>query len=622
MGAIPYDGGVTFRTWTLFADSVAVAGEFNSWGQTPLVSEGGGLWSADVPVASAGQQYKFVVNQSGDVMWRKDPRGLAVTNSNGNSIIYDQTAFDWGDYSWSMAPWNEIILYEMHVGTFNDEPDGAPGTFTAALSRLDYLRDLGINAISLMPVCEFPGDYSWGYNPSDPFAVESAYGGPDALKTFIRECQARGIAVIVDVIFNHWGPGDLDLWRFDGWYENSGGGIYLYNDWRIQTPWGDTRPDYGRGAVRQYIRDNALMWLEEFRADGLRFDGTAFIRNVYGNNDDPPNDIPDGWSLMQWINDEINSRQGWKISVAEDMKSNHWITKATSDSGGAGFDTQWDPSFHHTTAHVMTRTSDGERSMSDLRDRISFRFNTDAFQRIIYTESHDEVNNGRMRKPEEIWPGNAGSWHSRKRSTLGAVLTFTSPGIPMIFMGQELLEDGYWDDDDPLDWSKTDTYAGINLLYRDLIRLRRNWFNNTRGLRGQHVNVFHVNDTDKVLAFHRWSDGGEGDDVVIVANWANRFWDHPDNYRIGLPRGGTWKVRLNTDSYYYGADYGNQGSVVVQGEAIPWNGMPYSGTVSIAPYSALILSQGPDPTPTPTPSPSPSPTSTPSGIPGWHLFEK
>ena len=149
------------------------------------------------------------------------------------------------------------------------------------------------------------------------------------------------------------------------------------------------------------------------------------------------------------------------------------------------------------------------------------------------------------RVPEEIWPGNADSWFSRKRSTLGAALVFTAPGIPMIFQGQEFLEDGYFQDTVPLDWARLQAFSGIHLLYRDLIRLRRNWFNQTRGLRGQHINVHHVNNTDKVIAFHRWENGGPGDDVVVVANFANRSYDsYTPRHAAGRPVARAFQQRL------------------------------------------------------------------------------
>ena len=167
---------------------------------------------------------------------------------------------------------------------FTLKKKGHPGTFDSAIEKFPYLKELGINAIEVMPIMEFSGDFSWGYNPSHPFAVESIYGGPDAFKRFVKAAHEHGIAVIVDVVYNHFGPADLDLWRFDGWSENDKGGIYFYNDRRSQTPWGETRPDYGRGEVRQYLRDNALMWLEEYHVDGLRWDMIIYIKSIDGND--------------------------------------------------------------------------------------------------------------------------------------------------------------------------------------------------------------------------------------------------------------------------------------------------------------------------------------------------
>jgi 1,4-alpha-glucan branching enzyme len=148
--------------------------------------------------------------------------------------------------------------------------------------------------IEIMPAMEFAGGFSWGYNPANLFAIESDYGGPKAFKEFINAAHDSGIAVILDVVYNHFGPSDLDIWQFDGWGEEGKGGIYFYNDWRAETPWGDGRPDYGREEVRQYVRDNVLMWLHDCRVDGVRWDMTAYIRNVYGNDNDPEHDIPGG----------------------------------------------------------------------------------------------------------------------------------------------------------------------------------------------------------------------------------------------------------------------------------------------------------------------------------------
>jgi 1,4-alpha-glucan branching enzyme len=330
MGATPYAGGVTFRVWAPFARSVAVAGQFNAWSAsaTPLASEGSsGNWSADVSAAAAGDQYRFVVNDQ--AAWSLDARSRSLAA--GNSVVYDPNAFARPGEPFTMPGWNELVVYELHVGTFYDVTPNAPGTFRSAMQKLPYLAGLGINAIEVMPVQDFGSAYDEGYDVANPFCVDTTYGGVDDFKAFVDAAHAQGIAVILDVVYNHWGPANLTLWRYDLWYESDWGGIYFYQDWRAWTAFTSTgRPDYGRGEVRQYIRDNAMMWLQEFQVDGLRWDSVSFTRNVYGNDDDPPGDLPDGWSLIQWVSDEKNASQPWKILIGEDLYNNAWITRSTA----------------------------------------------------------------------------------------------------------------------------------------------------------------------------------------------------------------------------------------------------------------------------------------------------
>lgn len=590
MGAIPYPGGVTFRVWAPHAEKVFVTGTFNQWNPQshPLAAEDNGYWSADIAgVKPRKDQYQYVIINQDQKLFRIDPYAQDVTNSTGNTIVHDPD-FDWEeDPNYRTPPWNEMVIYEMHIGTFHDQPGGAPGNLDGVIEKLTYLHDLGINVIQLMPPAEFAGGFSWGYNPAHMFAIESDYGGSDALKKFVKAAHKQHIAVIFDVVYNHLGPSDLDLWQFDGWSADGKGGIYFYNDWRSHTPWGDTRPDYGRSEVRQYIRDNALMWLEEFHIDGLRWDATAYIRNVYGADNDPQHDIPEGWALMQWINDEINTRQPWKINIAEDLRDSEWITKATGE-GGAGFDAQWDGHFVHPIRKALITTEDQDRDMYAVQHAIEHRYGSDAFERIIYTESHDEVANGKARVPEEIWPGHADSWAAKKRSTLGAALVFTTPGIPMLFQGQELLEDAWFHDQDPIDWSRKERFKGILQMYRDLIHLRRNRHNRTRGLQGQHVHVFHTNNTDKLIAFHRWDQGGPYDSVVVVANFGNRSYK---SYTIGFPRAGYWKVRFNGDWAGYDRRFGNHLTYNTIAHTGPHDNLPAYGNIGIGPYSVILLSQ-------------------------------
>lgn len=585
MGALPHPGGVAFRVWAPHANQVYVKGDFNDWSDTahPMTLEEKGYWYADIAEAKVGQGYKYLI-QNGDMrMERIDPYARQVTNSVGHGVVYNVGSFDWQGVDYQLPPHNELVIYEMHIGSFFVKSQDKPGNFDLALEKMDHLKRLGVNVIQVMPVAEFAGDYSWGYNPANIFAVESAYGGPIGFKTFVREAHRRGIAVVLDVVYNHFGPSDLDLWRFDGWHENEKGGIYFYNDHRSQTPWGDTRPDYGREEVRRFIHDNALMWLRDYRVDGLRYDMTLYIRSIHGGGGD---DIPEGWGLMQWINGDIRSQFPGCIAIAEDLRGNEWITKSPGE-GGAGYHAQWDAHFVHPIREAVILAEDQWRSMDAVRDAIGFTYSGDAFRRIIYSESHDEVANGKARVPQEVNPGDPTGWYAQKRSTLAAGLVFTSPGIPMIFQGQEFLQGEWFRDDVPLEWHKNDQFHGIVRLYRDLVLLRLNEAGISRGLCGQFVNIYHVNDADNVIAFQRWDQHGPGDDVVVVVNMSH----HPkEGYYIGMPMAGRWRLRFNSDATLYSDDFGGFASGDVDAWDGPRDGLNAHSIIGIGPYSMLIYS--------------------------------
>ena len=585
MGPIVLDRGVAFRVWAPHADNVSVIGDFNDWGSKASVMERdqGGCWYTYIEAAKPGDQYKYEISNGERTFQRIDPRVREVTNSVGNGIIHDPQ-FDWQGDAFQMASWNELVIYETHIGTFCRNDDNSVGTFEDYISKFDYLKELGVNALQIMPLAEFAGDFSWGYNPAHPYAIETAYGGPVGFKTFVREAHRAGFAVILDVVYNHFGPSDLDLWQFDGWSENDKGGIYFYNDYRSSTPWGDTRPDYGRGEVRSYIRDNAMMWLEDFHVDGLRYDMTLYIRSVDASGQQ---EIPEGWGLTQWVNREVHAYKPSAITIAEDLQDNAYLTKPDSE-GGAGFSTQWDAAFVHPIRDVITQSDDAGRDMNKVRDALYHAYDGDAFRRVVYTESHDEVANGKARVPSEIDSDDPDAWFAQKRSTLGLALVLTAPGIPMLFQGQEFLVDGWFQDADELDWDQASEHGGIIKLTEKLIRLRRNLDGNTKGLTGQRIEVFHINHRNKVVAFQRGFDGGPGDDVVVIANFANQ---HFEQYQFGLPAGGMWRRRFSSDRRMYSEDFAGQASGDIQAESSAYDGKPFSGRIELPPYTALIYSQ-------------------------------
>ncbi len=594
VGAVLHKDHVSFRVWAPFALSVDVTGSFNDWGKTPLANEGDGYWAVDVSHAIAGQEYKFIIGTPNGELVKNDPRALHVTATTGKSVIVDP-GFDWEDDSFEPQPLNRQVIYELHVGTFNrsDDPSQS-GTFASAAEKLDYLADLGITTIELMPVASMSVDRSWwGYVSDYIYAVENQYGGRHALLEFVKAAHQKGMGVILDVVYNHLDPDQKcdDLWQFDGWSEDGKGGIYFYNDWRSFTPWGDTgleykhrpgnnRLDYGRPEVRQYILDNVRMWLKDCHIDGLRVDATGFIRTVYGRDNDPTNEIPDGWLLLQELTRLAHRLNPRSITIAEDFSGNEYVTKPVSD-GGTGFIAQWEPNLPFALRAVLEPPDDNARTLTPLAQALARCYNGDAFQRVVYSDSHDTAANGAARLNEEISPHNPGSLFARRRSLLAMAMICTIPGIPMLFQGQEFMQGGSFSDWQALDWTHTESFAGMLLAHKHLIALRKNQHGNTRGLTGQSFAVLHLNEDCKLLAYHRWDAGGGGDDTVVICNFANKS---QKDYKMQFPHDGVWRVRFNSDWKGYSADFKNTDISevrVADGE----------GIVHVGPYSTLILSQ-------------------------------
>jgi 1,4-alpha-glucan branching enzyme len=606
MGAIPYNGGVTFRVWEMFGDSVSVVGDFNGWtpGATPLARDGvSNYWSVDVFGATVGQAYKFYIPYAanpGNSPYRVDPYASSIQQSNGNMnalVASQDTPYVGGGYT--TPAWNQAVIYELHIPTFSTQPDGSAGTFDSALSKLPDLADMGINAIEIMPLGEFEGITSTGYNPGYIFAVEDTFGGPDGFRDFVNQAHALGIAVIVDVVYNHLAG--TDLWQFDGWSQAGNcpydgqqvdGGIYFFEDYRAHTDYSHARFDFGRPEVCQYVFDNAMRWLNQRYADGLRFDSVVNIRAVQVKGSIVA-DVSEGTAILQRINQGIQDSQGWKITIAEDLQGDGQIT-APLNGGGYGFNAQWNNDFCGSLRNAAIAPVDSGRNIPGLASAIAAISNGNAFRSVIYSENHDQDDPGHWqggRLPNLIGNGQFDSWFAKKQSTLAAAVVMTAPGLPMIFEGQEFLEYAPFPDSgpapQPIDWGLRTQFAGIRNLYRDLIHLRRDWFNNTGGLRGANTNVLPVF-ADNVLVYHRWDQGGPGDDVVVIVNFANQSYT---GYAIGLPRPGLWRVRFNSDSSAYDAYFGNWNSFDTAADGPPLNGMPCSGSIGIAAYTCVILSQ-------------------------------
>jgi 1,4-alpha-glucan branching enzyme len=581
VGAVLRKDGVTFRVWAPFASSVAVSGSFNDWQQQPMESEADGYWATHVVDAQAGQEYRYAITNGDQHLFKNDPRALQVTTSAGNSVVVD-THFDWTDHDFKPVDSDKQVLYEMHVGTFYRPDPSTIGTFDDVIDKLDYLQKLGITTIELMPISTMsPVREWWGYTPMYIYTVESQYGGRHKFLEFVNAAHRRGISVILDVVYNHLGPSNLDIWTFDGWSQDGKGGIYFYNDWRSKTPWGDTRPDYGRTEVRDYILDNVRMWMYACHVDGLRVDSTIFIRNASGNNDAPATDLGDGWYLLQQVNELARKLNPATLTIAEDVGANNYITKPVRD-GGAGFGAQWEVTFPQALREALWTSDPNRLNLAGVLSQLNRSYNGDPLQRVVFVDSHDSAANGSARLNEVIAPGKAVELFARRQSVLAATLLLTAPGIPMLLQGQEFVMYGDFNDWEGLDWANAEKYKGIVVAYHDLIALRRNLKGLTAGLAGRSINIFHVDDANKVVAYHRWQNGGRHDDVIVVVN----FGEHDImEYKMGFPLNGKWCVRFNSNERKYSHDF--TGTHVSDFEV-----QQNTGTFVLPASTALIFSQG------------------------------
>jgi 1,4-alpha-glucan branching enzyme len=606
LGATPNAQGTTFRVWAPFVQAVAV--KINGGNPVALSKEPGhadndAVWAGNVPGAKPADTYRYSIQCGGQTKEFVDPRSQQLTgiDANASSVIvaptFDMPAFD------PPKP-NQLVIYELHVGTFNRGSTGGKYNFAGTAEKLDYLNRLNVNAIELMPVHENsepadrnPRDYNWGYDATQLFAVKAAYGTPLEFKQFVKRCHEKKIAVILDVVYNHLCNGNL-LINFGGFtLPQLSDGIYFYGDARQNAADYGPRPDFGRAQVRQYIADNAQMWLRDYGIDGLRVDSTVNIRAYQTNNQS--HDIAEGDQLLRETNGACHAIGHGKLTIAEDLQSWGDIVTPTSYAGGFGFDSQWDQDLYYALRRAVTKVNDADRDLNAIKAAIEKQFGNNVFSRVTFTENHDKVGhpntsdpeNNEIRLPSLIDVNNHESIFAKKRSTLAAAIMLTAPGIPMLFQGQEMLETRVFDfhNATPMDWTLADRkFPGIVQMYRDLIALRRNLGGKTAGLSGQSRNVFHLDDGNKTLAYHRWSTGGPGDDVVVVVNLSNQ---PIPSLNIGFPRGGKWVVRFNSGAKVYDPSFDNGDSFDTTANPGPKDNLNFNGNVGIGPYSVVILSQ-------------------------------
>jgi 1,4-alpha-glucan branching enzyme len=637
MGANIMPGGTGFRTWAPNARMVSViagaalAAAGSAFSPAPsdnLAPLGDGTWGGFLAGIDEGDIYMFFIEGAGSTGWKRDSfaRDLTLVPAFPNCycVVRDPASYPWHDAGWQTPQFSDIIIYQLHIGTWwaqdsagNDVRTTRGGTFLDAVNKIEYLRALGINVIQLLPVQEFETPYSMGYNGVDYFSPENEYvvapsdlgwrlakinatlasfgkpamtqaqlePGINQLKCFIDLCHLYGIAIIFDLVYNHAGPNfdPQSMWFYDRQANGNQNHSLYFTD---QSFGGGQVFAYWNDWVAEFLIDNACFFLREYRIDGIRYDEVRAFEN-YG-----------GRSVCQNLTQTVRATNPAALQNAEYWNPNR-PSAVQPPPGGLGFDVELGDGLRDALRGLVSQASGGEAAPIDFSGVAGTLVTpsgfSDAWRIVQFIENQDITyagHDGAARVVSLADASNHRSWYACSRTRVATSLVLVAPGIPVVFMGEEFLEDKLWSDDrgyNGLIWWEGLTAADSSMrdflrFSTDLIGVRRN----QPALRASGVRVSRAANFDRVIVLHRWVEG-QGNDVVIIAS----FDELPKyGYTVGLPYGGTWRELFNSDFYNNFPNpsvIGNGGWVQASGG--PMDGFAASATLTLPPNGVIILTR-------------------------------
>lgn len=542
---------IHFRAWAPHGERVRV--QFEQRRVIELLREAGNphFWSAEVYPVRPGERYRLLLESEwndcydteGEELIRRDPYARETEFDSAWCLLADPR-FLWSEF---IAPaYNELIIYELHVGSFPPHLD-AKSAFERTAEKLTHIRELGCNCIQLMPVTEFGG--IWGYNPRQLLAVHGKWGTAEQLKRLIDRAHTLGIAVVLDIVLNHGSAKLNSLWNWDGYGPDGCGGIYFEGE--KDTPWG-RRFAFHKTEVKEYLKAACRLWIEEYNCDGLRFDS---VHNM-------------PWHLLQEMTREFKKHYPGKMLIAEVTPEDPAVITEV------GFDSCWVHAAHFDSVKIMRRQGGGEsararrsmlKSMLDLHR--GFPRSSSAINSIL--GSHDQCGDrhrgsedGGIHRYYVARLGGRTHWHARAQTRMWYALQAMARGLPMIFMGTETLQDEWWhvDQHHCFDWSLVEHEDLIaNQMMRcvkDANKLRLG----SCALTSENLRFVHEDDTHTLLAWVRWADSSDPrkksnqEEVYLcVTNVGENQWEHNDYpVHTGWGTGRRWIPVFNSQAEAYG----------------------------------------------------------------------
>lgn len=589
----------SFGVWAPNARGVSVVGDFNAWDPTahPLFPRGNnGIWERVVPGAGEGQRYRYsVVGPDGSRFEKADPYGFAAELRPGTaSIVWDLSNHAWGDAEWmatrskansASAP---ITIYEVHLGSWMRVPEEGNRWLSyreLAPKLADYVHGMGYTHVELLPIAEHPFDGSWGYQVTGYFAPTSRFGTPDDFRFLVDTLHQRGIGVILDWVPAHFPNDEHGLREFDGT------SLYEYADPRQgrHPDWNTCIFNTGRPEVANFLISNALFWLDKYHIDGLRVDAVAsmlyldysrkpgeWVPNEYGGRENL-----EAIALLRRVNERVHAEFPGTLTIAEESTAWPMVSRPTN-VGGLGFDMKWDLGWMHDTLKCLGIDPLFRKHNHNL---LTFRGLYAFGECFVLPLSHDEVVHGKGSLLNKM----AGDdWQKFANLRLALGWMHAQPGKKLLFMADDLAQWREWNHDTSLDWHLLNepAHRGFNRWVRDLNTVYRAHPSLHR--QDCHPSGFQWADChdaeQSVISLFR-KDESSDDWVLFVLN----FTPVPrHNYRVGVPRSGSWSEILNSDALLYGGSgQGNIGGV--RTAPVYWHGQPQSLNLTVPPLGLIAL---------------------------------